>query len=94
MDANQLTTIIALGVYTLINGLVWVVQRNKINQLDKLLKSIETFHNIFDMKKVEDYVKLMEKRSRATAEKRIDRALAKVLLNTTFQRQAIIYLNQ
>ncbi|MBK9732046.1 MAG: hypothetical protein IPO83_12310 [Chitinophagaceae bacterium] len=78
MTPDEWITIIVLGIYTVINGLVWNFQKNKIKELDTLLTSIKTYTDIFDMNKISEYVKLMEKKSEIDAKNKAQRVLKKL----------------
>lgn len=92
MTQDQWTTIIILGIYTMVNGFVWVFQKNQINKLNTLLGSIETYHKIFDMDKINSYVKLMEKKSMIEAKNKSQRVLKE--LKEELSNEQTIYMDE
>jgi vacuolar-type H+-ATPase subunit H len=57
---EYLPTII-IGVYTIIYVLVFIIQKNQRDNDREIIKKMESFMKIFDIKKVEDYTKVYEK---------------------------------
>ena len=52
---------IIIGAYTIVYIVVFIIQKNQRDNDREIIKKMESFMNIFDMKKVEDYAKAYEK---------------------------------
>ncbi len=63
------TSLIVLGIYTLIYLIVFLIQRTEINKLKEINSSMKTFMDIFKVDEIKKYVELRNERVMMDAEK-------------------------
>lgn len=61
MDNNL--TLIITGLYTLIYVIVFIIQKSQIEKIKEANLAMKSFMDLFDLKKVSDYVDILDKRA-------------------------------
>lgn len=66
---NEITTIVILGIYTLIYVIVFILQRNQIQKQSQIISSMESFIKIFDVDQVRKFVDMKHEMTMLTVDK-------------------------
>jgi hypothetical protein len=59
-DMDNTLTIIVIGLYTIVYLIVFLIQKSQIDKQKEVVNSMKTFIEIFDIKKVENFVSMSE----------------------------------
>lgn len=66
---NELTTLIIIGIYTIIYVIVFIIQRNQIQKQSHIISSMESFMKIFDVEEVRKFVDMKHETTMLTVDK-------------------------
>ena len=69
---NEITTIVIIGLYTLIYVIVFIIQRNQIQKQSGIISSMESFIKIFDVEQVRKFVEMKHETPMLTVDKVIN----------------------
>jgi hypothetical protein len=58
---DNTTTIVIIGIYTVIYLVVFFIQRSQINSQKEIIQSMKSFTEIVDLNKLKEYASIIEK---------------------------------